>query len=380
MNSNTSRVNILIISFDFCLEAGGIQNTSYLLAEELTKYANVFTFCPADGHSPNGNGIHASKGKIACNGKQLKQYNDAIEIIGNLHKTYHIDYILCCHLDWSPAALFLKKKYDICYGIMTHGNELMKYPLKRILKEPGFLKLILRRRKCLKNADQIFCNSNFTKNLVVKLNINKNVSIIHPPISLALPALNVRNRIEPTVLSIGRLIERKGYHNVIKALPDIIKYIPNIRYVIAGTGNFEGYLKELAINLGVEKHVSFKGRVSEEEKCQLLSDCDIFILPSYMIKNSLSVEGYGLSLLEANMYGKFVISTYSGGIPDAVKDNETGFLIKENDVDGITEAIVKFFNPNFSYNPKICVKWAEENLISNIASKYWMAISDLIAK
>lgn len=82
--------NLLIISYDFCLEAGGIQNTSYLLAEEFTKYMNVYTLCPADGHIPNIERIKSFRSCYKNTPQERNDYTkDAIDIVENLHIDYH---------------------------------------------------------------------------------------------------------------------------------------------------------------------------------------------------------------------------------------------------------------------------------------------------
>ena len=182
------------------------------------------------------------------------------------------------------------------------------------------------------------------------------------------------------ILSVGRLVERKGFQNVIYALAKIKSQVPYLRYIIAGSGEYEQELRKITNELHLEDTVIFKGRVSEQEKEQLLLNCDLMIMPSFAILEKNQVEGFGISLLEANAYGKFVISSNSGGIPEAVRDGETGFLVIENDINSIIEALQKYYNTSFTYNPLICIEWAQKRYIANIAHQYYMHISKEISR
>lgn len=372
--------NLLIISNNFCLEAGGIQNTSYLLAEEFTKYMNVFTFCPADGKIPNNKSIKSFRSRFTFTAKHQSEFNkDAIAFIEQIHLKYHISYVLVPALDYSKPACYINNKYGVPYGILTHGNEVMAITFKDFLRHPRSLfKHLLRRKYFLSNATHIFSNTDYTKELVKKITTNNSIYVINPPINYIPNNKIITETKRKLVLSLGRIIERKGFQNVIKALPYVIKQIPDIKYVVAGTGKYESELHELVKKMHLENNVIFKGRVSEEEKEELLSSCGLFIMPSFAIKGKREVEGFGISFIEANVHGKFVIASISGGIPEAVKDGATGFLVPENDILGLSNAILKFYSDSFHYCPKECVDWAMERHISNITKQYYNIICEKI--
>lgn len=377
MNRNK---NIIIISFDFCLEAGGIQNTAYLLAVELAKYANVFTLCPADGNTPDHSGVKALKSRYAISkGERFDYTKEAIEIAEKVHLQNTIHYVLCVHYAYSQPAYYLKKKYNIPYGILVHGNEVMHPTISQLSHHPGLVKSLLIRCKLLSYSTQIFANTNYTKKLAKNTCLIKNIFVVQPPVdieNIIIPE-NSSNKVKNKVLlTICRLVERKGIQLVIKSLPRVIKSIPDIKYIVAGTGEYEEILKALVSENKLEKYVEFKGRVTEAEKSTLLSECGLFIMPSFMIKSAREVEGYGVSFLEANLFGKFVISSFTGGVPEAIKSNVTGFLVEECDVEGISKAILRFYDDSFSYNPSDCVQWAMDHHISKIAKQYW----DIIVK
>lgn len=376
---DNNKKNLLIISYDFCLEAGGIQNTSYLLAEELLKYINVYTLSPANGNMPCLPNVRSFRCKYARNSIQRKLYDkESVVMVETIHQKYKIDYILLPDYNYALPALNLFKKYGVPYGVMTHGNDVMKYTLKFLLEHPrSHAKMFFERKKILNNATHVFSNTEFTKSLVKQITSNRNIHVINPPISMIPQNIGSFQK-GNTIISIGRLVERKGYQNVIKALSQVVERCPDVKYIICGKGEYEAELKSLVKNLHLEKVVIFKGRISEEEKTQILSKCSLLIMPSFVIKDERQVEGFGIALIEANAYGKFVISSRSGGIPEAVKENETGFLVEENNIKDIADAIIRFFDSDFQYCPNKCLEWARKRHISIIAQQYYDIISQVI--
>lgn len=364
--------NILLVSFDFSLENGGIQNTGYLLAQYLSKYYDVTTFCNSNGNKPEIEGVHSYKSKYKSRNKFLP------ELI-SLHKKHHFDFALSTsHYD-SISLLMLKKMYQVPYGIMAHGNELLsRSPSGFKEKWDNYIFSHLR-RILLNNADLICSNTNFTKQLIEKISSNTNIVVIHPPISM-MPICHDENNKSKVLLTVCRLAKRKGCQNVIKALPRIIEKYPQIKYLIAGSGSYEKELRMLTSELGLDDHVIFKGFITEEEKKYLYRTCGLFVMPSIRIDEEQSVEGFGISLVEANCFGKFVITSISGGIPEAVIDGETGFLVKEGDIEGLSTAVIRFYDSSFRYSATKCMEWAKEHHISNIVIQYKMAIDGIVGQ
>jgi glycosyltransferase involved in cell wall biosynthesis len=122
------------------------------------------------------------------------------------------------------------------------------------------------------------------------------------------------------LLSVGRLNYQKGFQYLIYALPEIIKEIPDVKLVIVGEGEQLPYLKFLAQKLGVDKFVIFTGAIPQVEIPIAYAACDLFVLPSLF-------ESFGISLIEAQAAGKPVVSTRTGGTPEALLDGKTGLLV-----------------------------------------------------
>jgi phosphatidylinositol alpha-1,6-mannosyltransferase len=144
------------------------------------------------------------------------------------------------------------------------------------------------------------------------------------------------------LLTVGRLVERKGQDMVIRALPKIISHIPNLKYRIVGEGPYRTRLEQLAKELGVDTYVEFIGAVEDTELIREYKSCDLFIMPSRESPND--AEGFGIVYLEANACGKPVIGGRSGGVPEAVLDNQTGLLTNPTDVEEIANSVVRLLN------------------------------------
>ena len=376
---STEKQKILLLSGDYYLEGGGIQNTSFLFADYFRKYFKVYALCPKDGHAPNIDDVTTVKSAFRM--RALLYSFDYIRLAFRLIKKEHIDYLLAVHFSNAVCCLFMKWFLNIPYGVLAHGEEVVKRPQKGAVMTAVWSVLVYPMRYLIfKYADDIFANTNFTKGLVEQITSNRQITIINPPISTMPEKRNWEVNKNSFMLSVGRLEDRKGFQHVIEAVLHIKEVKPDIRYVLAGGGPYGTHLKQLVKENSLESYVDIRGRISEEEKEKLLKECSLFLMPSCKIEGKSSIEGFGLSLLEANSFGKFVISTVSGGIPEAVVDGKTGFLVEENNVNALAQAILKYYSNDFTYNTEDCVTWAEKRFITNISRMYFEQISKTITK
>jgi len=133
----------------------------------------------------------------------------------------------------------------------------------------------------------------------------------------------------PWLLTVARLDYHKGIDTVIRALPAIRAVVPTVRYAVAGVGSRREALERLIAELGLEDAVRLLGFVSDDELPALYNAADLFVLASR--RYDLLVEGFGISIVEASASGLPVIGSRSGGIPEAIRDGETGFLVEPED-------------------------------------------------
>jgi len=144
------------------------------------------------------------------------------------------------------------------------------------------------------------------------------------------------------VLSVGALKPRKGYDVSIRAIAEVRKTIPTLRYVVIGdpsASEYVSHLQALVTALGLDDAVHFLGQVSDAELGDWYHHCDLFLLTPVQSKGAF--EGFGLVYLEAGACGKPVVGSQSGGVPDAVIDGQTGLLVPEGDAEATANAIAR---------------------------------------
>ena len=156
---------------------------------------------------------------------------------------------------------------------------------------------------------------------------------------------NLHNR--KTLLTVGRMPGQgrsKGQDTVIRSMPMLRERIANLTYLIVGDGPERKELERLADSSGVREHVIFAGRVPDEELLGYYAACDVFLMMSRegaSRHGGFVFEGFGIVFLEANALGKPVVGSRSGGIPDAIVDGETGFLVDPEDQSSLVETLVR---------------------------------------
>lgn len=148
---------------------------------------------------------------------------------------------------------------------------------------------------------------------------------------------------KPVYLTVGDIKPRKGQHISLAAFSMIKQQHPNASYMLVGRISNLAYYEQLKdfIRKHTLSDVHFLGAISNEELKQCYQDTSVFVLTPQKI--GLQFEGFGLVYLEAGAYGLPVIGTASGGVPDAIKDNETGYLLDEKDVQGIANAMERLY-------------------------------------
>jgi phosphatidylinositol alpha-1,6-mannosyltransferase len=173
-----------------------------------------------------------------------------------------------------------------------------------------------------------------------------------------------------TLLTIARLIRRKGVDTVIEALPAIAATVPNVHHVIIGDGPERACLADLADRLGVGERVRFLGAVSDADKVACLHLCDCFVMPSRDIPEE-PPEGFGIVYLEANVCGKPVIAARSGGVEDAVEDGVSGRLVDPNRPDQLAKAAIALLT-----DPVGAREMGERGRVRVVTHFTWPAIAD----
>lgn len=156
------------------------------------------------------------------------------------------------------------------------------------------------------------------------------------------PALRARWGLagKRVMLTVARLEARKGHDRVIQALPAILERVPDAHYLVCGDGEEAGRLRAMVADRGLQQAVTFISHVPQGELCAVYNLADLFVMPNRRMANGVT-EGFGIVFLEAGACGVPVIGGNDGGVPDAIRDGETGFLVDGDDVDAIAARAVR---------------------------------------
>jgi len=247
-------------------------------------------------------------------------------------------------LPLGTVALLLNIIKPFAFGLFLHGMDLsfaLKSPRKRFLA-----KLVLQKAKTI-----VCANSRVQEILLNFLpNLKDKVIVLHPGATVGGADNKIKAELEnryhlagkKIIFSLGRLVKRKGFDQVLKSLEKVSA--ESWLYLLAGDGPERESLHALIAQSSVADKVILMGSLSEAEKWSCLDLCDIFITTSRDLDGDF--EGFGIVYLEANLMAKPVIAGNSGGVADAVINNLNGLLVNPEDTNEIADAITKLLqNP-----------------------------------
>jgi phosphatidylinositol alpha-1,6-mannosyltransferase len=230
---------------------------------------------------------------------------------------------------------------------LTHGHEVWWskiFPFNLAMKRIG------------NTVDHLTYLGDFTQRAIAKTLSEKSVSAmvkIAPGIDTTHfasqpDALQVRKNLglegKKIIISVGRLVHRKGQDKLIEALPAILKKIPTAHLLLVGEGPYRTHLEKMVSKASLQESVTFTGRVMYDKLPQYLSAADVFAMPSRSRFFGLEVEGLGIVYLEASACGVPVIAGNSGGAPDAVLEGVTGLCIDGTNVAHIADAVIEILS------------------------------------
>lgn len=236
-----------------------------------------------------------------------------------------------------------KKQLRVPYVFYSHGMDIL-IPQSNSRKK-------IQLKRIIKSAKGIVANSYFTADELIKLGADPdiiavanpcpNTSGVHVP-DQQLSDFLYRKGLDDRqiILSVGRLVQRKGHDKMIEAMAMIVKQYPKAFYAIVGEGPRRKKLQELINKYRLGHHAKIYGAVPAEDLPFFYQTCDIFAMPSRRLPNG-DVEGFGIVYLEANQYGKPVIGGRSGGVREAVIDGQTGLLVDPNNEVELAEATMR---------------------------------------
>ena len=355
-------MNILLFTLEYPPFKGGVANY----------YGNLVKYWPQAGRIIVLNNNH---------GELLSRWPfgwfKAVVKLRRIIKTKNLSHILVGQiLPLGTAALICSRFYKIKYSVILHGMD-FTYALK------SYRKKILS-KKILDQAEKIICANSYLAEIVKQTfpDLAKKISIVNPGVEnliadnsrLAAQLKEKYNLADKIILlSVGRLIKRKGFDKVIEAMPEILKQAPNLVYIIIGNGQeIENWQLKIK-NLGLAGKIKIIKQATDEERNDWYKISDIFVMPSRNINGDF--EGFGIVFLEANLAGKPVLAGQSGGVGDAVIDGLNGLLVDPENINDLTEKIIKL-----ALDPELRKKLGEQGRERAIREFNWQKQVEKIYK
>ena len=244
--------------------------------------------------------------------------------------------IVSTHLNFGPLAMIAKRSFGAPYILVAHGID-------------AWGMTNASRMRALREADLTLAVSNYTRDrLIQEVGLDEDRVKILPntfaaerfAIAPKPPELLLRYGLRPdnpVILTVCRLADTecyKGYDQIIKAMPEILRVVPNTRYLLVGKGPDRPRIEKLIAEAGVQDAVILAGFVPDEELAEHYNLCDIFAMPS-------RAEGFGIVYLEALACGKPVLAGNKDGSRDALGGGELGLLVDPDDTAGIAAEIIR---------------------------------------
>jgi len=321
----------LIVTRSFPPEIGGMQNLMWGLTNNLSKNYMIKVFADYyEGHKNFDEQVSFSIERVGGI-KLFRKYRKA-QLINEFIKENKIEGIIADH--WKSLELIKTNKKKIC---LIHGKEINHK------KGTNLNKRVL---EVLDSVEIIVANSNYTKNLAIQYGVDESkIIVINPGVD---PVQELNKKIlskvdsllkhkSPRLITVSRFDKRKNHEKVIMALRNLKQIYPSIVYICIGYGDEEENIKKLVEELDLKEQVMFFKDISNDLKNSLLAKSNIFVMPSIIYKKS--VEGFGISYIEAAQYGVPSIGGIDGGASDAIKHENTGLICDGNILDEIYSSI-----------------------------------------
>lgn len=340
-------MKLLMVTQDFPPDTGGIQTYSYSHANNFAEKCEWFgVICPDKKNADK------TDQKLHYPVKRLKIRNNLLlfSLLKNLNpflKENPVDATF--HSQWQTAAAGIRAREKGLIRkvfVAAHIRELLFNPFEHfsILKN-SFIRY---RQKVLENVDHFYPVSDYTAGRLLSMGVDESrITVIingtdpeqfHPVDSKVLKR-ELGLYTKKIILTISRLVKRKGIDTVLEAMEKVIKEIPETHYLIVGEGVDRERLEAIIDRKKLANSVTFTGKVPYDKINAYYNIGDIFVMPSKT--NPPDIEGFGIVFLEANACGLPVIGSDSGGIPSAIKNGKTGFIVPEENPDLLADRMIR---------------------------------------
>lgn len=349
-------MRIALITNEFLPHAGGSRIYYYNLYKRVSTMGDEITVLTSKvrGWERFDEQEQTSSFRIKRNFKSLPDlsYSNLPKIVGPMlistgFSVFHRPDVLYCG-DLYPQgviAVILKKLLRIPFIAYCHGEDITLTAERRF--QPLLRNLIYR------SANAIIANGEFAVQGLLSNGIEgAKIHKITPGLDTSLfypeePKVELRQRYgigngELVLMTVARLVSRKGHRRVIRALAELGGTVPPFKYVIVGRGPLEAELRALTDELKLGDKVVFAGFVADDQLNQHYNLADVVVMPN--TGDDGDVEGFGMVFLEANAAGKPVIGGRSGGTSEAILDGQTGYLVDPSDDQELRKALHSLLN------------------------------------
>jgi glycosyltransferase involved in cell wall biosynthesis len=234
-----------------------------------------------------------------------------------------------------PLGVMISKIFGIEHTLSIHGADIHDPTRKSPYQKWYYKKAV---EYAINNSDNVVAQSTNTKSNANKYyDIDKDIEVIPLPYEphefekKSREELGIKEN-KTYLISVGRLVERKGYKYLIEAVSMIED--EDVEALIIGSGPLKQELEQKAEELKVSDRVHLLGYVEEDKKFQYLDNSDIYVLSSIH-------EGFGIVLQEAMQVGLPIVATDNGGQTDLVEDGENGYLVEPKNSEALSDGIIK---------------------------------------
>lgn len=343
----------LLLTRDFPPAVGGMARFMGELARRYPPGSLVVSTADAPGGAAADAGLPSAVDRIRIPAARLRTVGGLLlwsRRATALARQVQPDFVWCGQL--RPAAYparWLNERLGIPYGILVYGSDLLG--LQHRLHQSRVRRSTM--RTILGSAAVIVAVSRWTRDLcrvvmgelglspaeedIRVVPLGADPKLFRPGIDTA--AVRARYGLQEGrwLFTVARLVPHKGVDTTFHAMVGLAREFPDLRYAVVGQGGYQPVLEALARDLGIADRVRILNDVPDDDLPALYNVADLYVGVSRQV--GLAVEGFAITLLEASACGLPVIAGRSGGIPDAIRDGDTGLLVDAEDPMAVASAV-----------------------------------------